>query len=220
MIFWIFISPNSCFTHSGSSNTAGLSTNLNPYYNSTNYPESNLVKNYCRNPFDVIISEWPNGHMSVTLEFHQWEQGAHNSQCLQLKSIEISDVALVFHIRFVEQSGNVDLSKKNPITFLRSVDFPLLRSSHLRNFFALRWRTSTRPGQFGVTPPTQRFDGRTGWPPEKAGKLFLPWGDSISCRTYMDIYHHISYGLPVFQMTSHGDKKIDMGIWEDDVLNC
>lgn len=82
MIFWIFISPNSWFTHSGSSkssNTAGLSTNLNPYYNSTNYPESNLVKNYCRNPFDVIISEWPNGHMSVTLKFHpEWEHTIPN----------------------------------------------------------------------------------------------------------------------------------------------
>mmetsp|Transcript_13866 Transcript_13866/g.23897 ORF Transcript_13866/g.23897 Transcript_13866/m.23897 type:complete len:966 (+) Transcript_13866:56-2953(+) len=31
----------------------GLETNLNPYYNSTNYPQSNLVKNYCRNPFDM-----------------------------------------------------------------------------------------------------------------------------------------------------------------------
>eukprot|EP00913_Durusdinium_trenchii_P016004 g15041.t1 len=29
----------------------GLSTNLNPAYNSTNYPNSDLRKNYCRNPF-------------------------------------------------------------------------------------------------------------------------------------------------------------------------
>ena len=56
MILWMFISPHlqQIFEHG-----AGLSTNLNPYYNSTNYPESNLVKNYCRNPFEVIISEWP-----------------------------------------------------------------------------------------------------------------------------------------------------------------
>jgi len=31
----------------------GLETNLNPIYNSTNYPNSNLNKNYCRNPFNM-----------------------------------------------------------------------------------------------------------------------------------------------------------------------
>ena len=29
----------------------GAATNADPSYNSTNYPDSNLVKNYCRNPF-------------------------------------------------------------------------------------------------------------------------------------------------------------------------
>jgi hypothetical protein len=50
--------------------------------------------------------------------------GAHNSQCLQRKSIEISDVALVFHIRFVEQSWHVDLLKEIPSHLRDLLIFP------------------------------------------------------------------------------------------------